>query len=128
MNFFPSMKRRAVPGARGEQLTSAPDDRWAGDDGKSATVANVDVASRHWPKGRLEDFERVGRRKWLHTTTGKTDREVEGVGPLMSPSTDANDLYLLAGGQIVLLISDSRATHSQTYVGEIVSRNLGPAA
>ena len=55
------------------------------DDGTIAFPERIAMAERHWPRGRLEDFEQLDRRgrRWRDKATGTVYRKVDGCGPIL---------------------------------------------
>jgi hypothetical protein len=75
------------------------------DDGCVAWEERVVEASRQWPRGRLEDFEWLGKKTWRDRATQVEYVQVPGA-PLLSIGTDATrdiSLFLVVDGKLVFL-------------------------
>jgi hypothetical protein len=89
----------------GMQLTTDNSRDGVVDDGCIAFEERVVEASRQWPRGRLEDFEWLGKKTWRDRATQVEYVQVPGA-PLLSIGTDANrhiSLFLVANGKLVFL-------------------------
>ena len=66
-----------------------------------ATEDSIRYASRSWPQGRLEDFDREGR-TYTERATGTVYKLVHG-NVLLGDDTDAADLFLVEGDALWFL-------------------------
>jgi hypothetical protein len=102
--------------AWGQQLTVDNSRDGYVDDGNIAWEERIAQARSQWPQASPEDFEKVGKRRWIDRATGIEYRQEPGA-PLLTIGTDANraiSLFLVADGKLVFL---SRADIPQgTYV------------
>jgi hypothetical protein len=118
-------------GVRGEELKT--DDSRAGhiDDGNIAYEPRVTEAARQWPRGRLEDFEPLGRRRWRDRGSGTVYHQVHGA-PLLSVGTDATrniSLFLVVDGRLVFLertdVPEAQVLwHGPVYGAEVVDGKI----
>jgi hypothetical protein len=104
---FPGRLRETpVIGVWGEELT--PPDRpqlATVTDGLDATPENVQAARRSWPEGRAEDFEKIGKRRYLDKATGVEFKHEHGC-PLLGVGGAAQediDCWFISGERLVFL-------------------------
>ena len=82
-----------------------------------ATPDAIKFASRSWPQGRAEDFDRDGR-EFVDRATGARYRIAPG-NPLLSEHVDVADVFVVIDDSLMFLRLVDRPVARSTYLGSV---------
>jgi hypothetical protein len=100
------------------------------DDGSNATEPRLELARRTWPEGKVEDFEKVGRRTYRDKASGALYESLRGAPMLCvgQEETRGVSCWFVSGGRITVLRPAGLGEPLVGPTSRVYARNLGPAA